>query len=182
MATKKTTNVENIESTNTSSEASVKSTAKKAQAKKFEPSETIPCRSVTYGELVLMGYKSKLLYTWANAGDVSYVEYQDLQALQSRKSRFLTEPLFVIEDEDLVSQWSGMLKSVYDKIDEEDLEKILALPVSKLKSKLKSSPEGIQKSIKSMAAAKIASGELDSISRIKAIDEVLGTELLSIIS
>ena len=157
-------------------------TAQKPKAKKkFDPSETIPCRSVTYGELVLLGYKTKLLYTWANAGDVCYVEYQDLQALQSRKSRFLTEPLFVIEDEDLVAQWSAMLKPLYDKIDEEDLDNMLKLPVAKLKSKLKSSPEGVKKSIKSMAAAKIASGEFDSIARIKAIDEVLGTELMSTI-
>lgn len=181
MATKKT-EIENIESIENKNVEEIKKPTKKAQAKKFEPSESIPCRSVTYGELVLMGYKSKLLYTWANTGDVAYVEYQDLQALQSRKSRFLTEPLFVIEDEDLVSQWSSMLKPIYDKIDEEDLEQILKLPASKLKAKLKASPEGVQKSIKSMAAAKIASGEFDSINKIKAIDEVLGTELLSTIS
>lgn len=150
--------------------------------KKFNPSDTIPCRSVTYGELVLLGYKSKLLYTWANAGDITDVEYQDLQALQSRKSKFLTEPLFIIEDEDLAAQWSGMLKPIYNKIKEEDLEELLSLSPAKLKSRLQSSPEGIQKSIKSMAAAKIASGELDSINKIKAIDEALGTELLSTIS
>ena len=177
MATKKT-NVENNEGI----ENKEQQPTKKAQAKKFEPSEAIACRSVTYGELVLMGYKSKLLYTWANAGDVAYVEYQDLQALQSRKSRFLTEPLFVIEDEDLVAQWSSMLKPIYSKIEEEDLEQMLKLPPAKLKAKLKSAPEGIQKSIKSMAAAKIASGEFDSINKIKAIDEALGTELLSTIS
>ena len=181
MATKKT-DIENMESIEETVIDNVKKPEKKTQAKKFEPSESIPCRSVTFGELVLMGYKSKLLYTWANAGDVAYVEYQDLQALQSRKSRFLTEPLFVIEDEELVSQWSNMLKPLYDKIDEEDMDEILKLPVAKLKAKLKASPEGIQKSIKSMAAAKIASGEFDSITRIKAIDEVLGTELLSTIS
>lgn len=178
----KNTEIENIESTENNIVEEPKKPTKKAQAKKFEPSEAICCRSVTYGELVLVGYKSKLLYTWANAGDVAYVEYQDLQALQSRKSRFLTEPLFVIEDEELVSQWSSMLKPLYDKISEDDLEDILKLSPSKLKAKLKASPEGIQKSIKSMAAAKIASGEFDSLNKIKAIDEVLGTELLSTIS
>lgn len=174
--------IENVESTETAKNIAEEKAVKKPQVKKFEPTESIPCRSVTYGELVLLGYKSKLLYTWANTGDVAYVEYQDLQALQSRKSKFLIEPYFVIEDEDLVAQWSGMLKPIYDKITEEDLEEILNLPVSKLKNKLKASPEGIKKSIKSMAAAKIASGEFDSITKIKAIDEVLGTELLSTIS
>lgn len=174
--------VDNIESTEQAVVETAKKSVKKVQMKKFEPSDPIACRSITFGELVLMGYKSKLLYTWANAGDVAYVEYQDLQALQSRKSKFLTEPLFIIEDEDLVAQWANMLTPIYDKIQEEDLEEILRLPAAKLKSRLKSSPEGVQKSIKSMAAAKIASGEFDSIAKIKAIDEVLGTELMSTIS
>ena len=78
----------------------VKKSPAKKQTRKFDPTETFPCRSVCYGELILEGYKSKILYTWANCGDYADVEYQDLQALQSRKSRFLTDPLFVIEDED----------------------------------------------------------------------------------
>lgn len=159
------------------SEVEASTPAKKTAPKKFAPTDTITCRSVCYGELILEGYKSKILYTWANAGDTADVEYQDLQALQSRKSTFLTAPLFIIEDEDLVKQWSNMLKPIYDKIEEEDFDKILALPVSKLKSKLKVLPEGMKTSIKSVAAAKIQSGEFDSISRIKAIDEILGTEL-----
>ena len=154
----------------------------KKSVKKFAPDDVIECRSVTYGELVLLGFKTKLLYTWANAGDVAYIEYQDLQALQSRKSKFLTEPLFVIEDEDLVNQWSSILKPVYDKIVEEDLDAILKLPVGQLKTRLKNSPKGIQQSIKSLAAAKIVSGELDSLNKIKAIDEILGTDLMSTIS
>ena len=181
MATKKTDNVQNTEVKVNDKVAAPEKPAVKS-TKKFNASDTIPCRSVTYGELVLLGYKSKLLYTWANSGDVTYVEYQDLQALQSRKSKFLTEPLFIIEDEDLAAQWSSMLKPIYSKIQEEDLEELLGLSPAKLKSRLQNSPEGIQKSIKSMAAAKIASGELDSINKIKAIDEALGTELLSTIS
>ena len=183
MATRRTTNVEVVETTEVEIETkeAPKAAPKKPQVKKFDPTETIPCRSVTYGELVMLGYKSRLLYTWANTGDVAYVEYQDLQALQSRKSKFLIEPLFVIEDEDLVAQWSNMLKPVYDKITEDDLEQMLSLPASKLKSRLKASPDGIKNSIKSMVAAKIATGEFDSITKIRAIDEVLGTELLSTI-
>lgn len=173
MATKKIDNEEVVEV--------VEKTSKKPSVKQFGPSDTIPCRSTCFGELILEGYKTKLLYTWANAGDVAYVEYQDLQALQSRKSRFLTDPLFIIEDEDLVSQWSVMLKPVYDKIDEDNLEEIMNLPLSKFKAKIKSSPDGVKNSIKRMAASKIHSGELDSIQKIKAIDELLGTELITLI-
>lgn len=179
-------NKENEVLTNEEETAKVETTTKKEtstkkQAHKFSPDDMIPCRSVTYGELLLEGFKTKALYTWANEGDVTYVEYQDLQALQSRKSRFLTDPLFIIEDEDLVSNWSSTLKSIYDKVEEENLEELLKLPVAKLKNKLKASPDGVKNSVKSMAAAKILAGEFDSLNRIKAIDEVLGTQLISMI-
>lgn len=156
-------------------------TTSKPKTRKFDPTETIPCRSVCYGELILEGYKSKMLYTWANAGDYADVEYQDLQALQSRKSAFLTKPLFIIEDEELVEQWGSMLKPIYEKIEEADMEELIKLSPTQLKKKLKGLPEGLKESVKTMAAAKIVSGELDSLNRIKAIDEVLGTELMSMI-
>ena len=159
-----------------------KKATSKPQTRKFDPTETFRCRSVCYGELILEGYKSKILYTWANCGDYTDVEYQDLQALQSRKSRFLTDPLFIIEDEELVEHWGTLLKPIYSKIEEEDIEQLLKLAPTQLKKKLKALPEGIKESIKTMAAAKIMSGELDSLNRIKAIDEVLGTELMSMIS
>lgn len=172
---------ETIEETVEEVKPTTKKNTSKKEKRKFEPTETITCRSVCYGDLILEGYKSKMLYTWANCGDYAEVEYQDLQALQSRKSAFLTKPLFVIEDEDLVEQWGSMLKPIYAKIEEEDIEQLIKLSPSQIKKKLKVMPEGIKESVKNMAAAKIVSGELDSINRIKAIDEVLKTELMSMI-
>ena len=172
---------EEVEKETVEEKTTKKTSPSKAKTRKFDPTETISCRSVCYGELILEGYKSKILYTWANYGDYADVEYQDLQALQSRKSAFLTKPLFIIEDEELVEQWGSMLKPIYEKIDEADLEQLLKLTPSQLKKKLKVLPEGFKESVKTMAAAKIVSGELDSLNRIKAIDEVLGTELMSMI-
>lgn len=178
--TKKDINEEIIAEETVKVEPQKKTTSKK-NVRKFEPTETITCRSVCYGELVLEGHKTKMLYTWADYGDHAEVEYQDLQALQSRKSAFLTQPLFIIEDEELVEQWASMLKPLYEKIEEADLEQLLKLTPTQLKKKLKGLPEGLRESVKTMAAAKIVSGELDSLNRIKAIDEVLGTELMSMI-
>ena len=46
--------------------------------KKYAPGDMIPCRSMTYGELLLTGTKSKMLYTWANYGDVTEMEFQEI--------------------------------------------------------------------------------------------------------
>ena len=149
--------------------------------RKFAPDEQIECRSITHGELVMEGKKTKLSYSWADAGDTAFVEYQDLQALQSTRSRFLLEPLFIIENEDLVDLWSATLKPIYDKLNEIDLDKFFKMSVGEIKRALVKAPIGLKNSVKSRAASIILSGELDSIARIKAIDEVLGTELLMMI-
>lgn len=148
----------------------------KKSTKKYAPEDTIECTSVTAGELILIGTKTKLQYTWSDYGDTAYVEYQDLQALQSRKSGFLTKPRFIIEDEELVEQWGSMLKPIYNKINDRNIEAMLKLTPDKFRSKLSQMPSGIKDSIKTKAAQMISSEELNDIRIIKIIDEVLGTE------
>ena len=146
--------------------------------KKYSPNDLIECRSVTGGELILIGDKSKLQYTWADYGDTAWVEYQDLQALQSRRSGFLTKPRFIIEDEILVEQWGSMLKPIYDKINTQSIEDFFALPLNKFKAQLKVMPEGLKDAVKTRAVQMIQSEELYDIRKVREIDEVLGTDFV----
>ena len=148
----------------------------KKEPKKYAPGDRIECRSVTGGELILIGKKSQLQYTWEDYGDITEVEFQDLQALQSRRSGFLTKPRFIIEDKELVEQWGSMLKPIYEKINNQDIESLFELKPVKFKAALSKMPNGIKESIKTKAAQMIASEELYDLRLIKIIDEVLGTE------
>ena len=58
-----------------------------------------------------------------------------------------------------------------------DVEKILDLPLGKFKTALKNAPNGVQQAVKNIAGEKILDGSLDSLAKIKAIDEILGTDL-----
>jgi hypothetical protein len=161
-------------------EESVEQEVKKPVAKtprKYAPDDLIPCRSVTYGELLLSAPKSKLMYVWANYNDVTEVEFQDLQALKSTRSNYLFRPRIVIEDEELVEQWSKDFKDMYSKITHVDVEEIFDLPLGKFKTALKNAPKGVQQAVKNIAGEKIMNGSLDSLAKIKAIDEILGTDL-----
>ena len=113
---------------------------------------------------------------------MSYVEYQDLQALQSMKSGFLVKPRFIIEDEDLVEQWGSMLKPIYDKIDNQDVEALLKInnPI-KFRTALVKMPDGLKETIKTKAIQMIKSEELYDIRIIKIIDEVLHTEFATML-
>ena len=167
-------------------EAEVKVTkAKKStpkEVRKYAPSDMISCRSITYGELLLPGAKTKTLYTWANYGDTTEMEFQDLQTLKSTRSSYLFKPRFIIEDEELVEQWKNDLGKIYDDIIATDVEAMFRLPANQLKAKLKKAPSGIQQAVKNLAGEKIMNGTLDSLAKIKVIDEVLGSDLKLYIS
>ena len=179
MATKKETVTEEIVETAVQEEVQVKETpaTKKVAPRKFAPDDMITCRSITYGELLLTGTKSKLLYSWANYGDTTDVEFQDLQALKSTRSSYLFRPRFIIEDEELVEQWNKELGDMYKEIVNVDVEDLFKLPLNQFKAKLKKAPKGVQQAVKNIAGEKIMNGSLDSLSKIKAIDEILGTDL-----
>ena len=171
MATKKETIVEEVEEVKTTK------TESKKTPRKYAPDDLIACRSITFGELLLSGTKSKLLYSWANYGDITEVEFQDLQALKSTRSSYLFKPRFVIEDEELVEQWGKDFADMYQNITNVDVEDLFKLPLNQFRSKLKKAPRGVQQAVKNIAGEKILNGSLDSLAKIKAIDEILGTEL-----
>lgn len=148
----------------------------KKEPRKFAQDDMILCKSVTYGELLLPGKKSKLLYIWSNYGDTTEVEFQDLQALRSTRSAYLMNPYFVIEDEELLEQWPE-LKNLYDKVAALDVDDLFNLPINQFKKRLREIPVGFKDSIKNIAGEKIRNGSLDSITKINALDEILGTEL-----
>ena len=154
-------------------------TITKKTPKKYAPTDMIECRSVTGGELILVGDKTKLHYSWADYGDTTYVEYQDLQALQSRKSGFLTLPTFIIEDEELVEQWGSMLKPIYDKINTKNIEEFFNLPVDRFESQLNVIPAGLKEAVKTRAVQMIQNDELYDIRKVRAIDKAWGTDFVA---
>ena len=150
----------------------------KSMPKKYAPTDVIECRSVTGGSLVLIGPKTHLQYEWSDYGDTAYVEYQDLQALQSRKSNFLIKPRFIIEDEELVEQWGAMLKPIYNKVTDHTIEELFELPLNKFKAQLNIMPDGLKAAVKTKAVQMIKSEELYDIRKVREIDAAWGTDFV----
>lgn len=182
MATKTTKNTEldeNIVDTEDVVEIPKKSAPAKKTPKKYAPDERIECRSVTGGELVLIGPKTGLQYSWEDYNDTAWVEYQDLQALQSRRSGFLVKPRFIIEDAELVEQWGSMLKSIYDKVNTESIEAFFELPLNKFKAQLQVMPAGLKDAIKTRAVQMINNEELYDIRKVREMDAAWGTDFVN---
>ena len=182
MATKTTTKKTELDEIEVSEEetevVTPKKTAPKKEERKYMPGDAIECRSITGGTLIMIGPKTHLEYQWSDYGDTAWVEYQDLQALYSRKSDFLTKPRFVIEDDEIVKQWGAMLKPIYDKITDQTIEELFALPLERFKSKLKNMPAGLQDAVKTKAIEMIKTEELYDIRKVREIDTAWGTDFV----
>ena len=143
----------------------------------FKPSDGILCRSITQGGLFMEGAKSHMLYEWVEYGDYTEVEYEDLAAAVRIKSQYVFGPLFIVEDDDFINEFSQLKKFYTEKYTIEDLESILMYPVDRMLEEISALPKSAKESLKVLAASSINDGALDSVKKIKALDEVLGTNL-----
>lgn len=145
--------------------------------RKFDPEDGILCRSVTVGGLCLTGIKSGMFYRWTEYGDETEVEYRDLAGMVRTKSPYIYNPQFVIDDEDFIAEFPQLQKFYEDSYTITDLESILSLPVQDMIANIEQLPGGAKETIKNIASSQIADGRLDSVRKIKALDDIFGTEL-----
>jgi hypothetical protein len=85
--------------------------------------------------------------------------------------------MIIIEDEDICEEWKADLGALYDNLQQVDLKELFKLPNRQFVSQLKKLPEGMKSTVQNMAYAMIQEGTLYDLRVIKAIDEILGTEL-----
>lgn len=154
-------------------------TIKKQNVKKsFKDTDLIKCVSVTVGKLIMIGQKSEDKYTWDGMNDVTEVEYRDLMAAIRKHSALVFKPRFVIEDKDFLAQ-NPEIEELYGSLyTPEDINKILDLSADKMKDYIEQMPQGAKDALLGIAIQKIDRGQLDSIQRIKVIDEIFGTQML----
>ena len=181
MATTKKSTVETEDIIDTVED--VKPTPKRAvKTVKHDPNEYIRCRSVRFGELILIGPKTRTPYKWLNEGDVAEVEYQDLMSWKALRHKYLFEPMIIIEDEEIVEEWSADLGKLYADLQYIDVKALFQLPHRQFVAQLKKLPVGMKTTVQNMAYAMIQDGTLYDLRIIKAIDEILGTELIMMIN
>lgn len=177
MANAKNSTIETEEIIETEEVVEAKPAQKKANKVKHDPNEYIPCRSVRFGELILIGPKTHAPYRWANEGDIAEVEYQDLMSWKALRHKYLFEPMIIIEDDDIVEEWSADLGKLYAEIQDIDVKALFKLPHRQFVAQLKKLPAGMKSTIQNMAYSMIQDRTLYDLRIIDSIDEILGTEL-----
>lgn len=148
------------------------------EKKKFNPTDMIPCVSITAGEMFYIGSKSQTLYTFANIDDTVEIEFRDLDYAARSKDKIMFKPRFIVQDADFVAL-HPILDNIYSSLyTNKDLKDILKLSPSQMEKVITSLPEGAKDSIKTIAATMVDNGTLDSIQRVKVLDSIFDTEML----
>lgn len=151
---------------------------KKVEKRKFADTDTIECQSIVAGELGMIGIKSKINYTWAGRGDVTEVEYQDLVSAVRSSKKHVFQPYFIIKDEDFLAQFPRVKEVYASMYSLEDLKDVFKLAPAQMKKTITSLPEGAKQSIKNIASSMISNGSLDSVQKIKILDEIFDTKFM----
>ena len=145
--------------------------------KVFDPNEGVLCRSVTHGQLFVDGIKTGMKYTFFDYDDEAEIEYRDLVALIRARDKAVYNPRFIVEDEDFINEYPALKKFYKEHFSTKNIKEILNMPERQMKDAISKLPPGAVETLKSIAVNQIANGELDSIKKIKVLDEAFNTDL-----
>lgn len=150
----------------------------KVEKKKFNPKDMIPCVSITPGEMFYIGSKSEELYTFADIDDVVEIEFRDLDYAARSKDAMMYKPRFIVQDKDFMALHPALDEAYGSLYSIKDLKDILKQTPDQMQKSISSLPEGAKDSIKTIAATMVDNGTLDSVRKVKVLDEIFGTEML----
>lgn len=147
------------------------------EKKVFQQSDGVKCRSVVSGHLYVEGLKTGIIYSFMDYGDESELEYRDLVAAVRSKDKSVYEPRFVVDDPDFLAEFPALDDFYSKRFTTKDIRTILNMSDAEMKDAIDKLPSGAKESLKTLAAKLVTAGELDSMKKIKTLDEIFGTSL-----
>lgn len=143
--------------------------------KTFTDSDYILCRSVCFGGLNIT-CQSGNSYEFRDYDAECEINYRDLVSLIRKGSDHVFLPRFIILDEDLLEDFP-QVKRAYEKMyTTQDLIEIMNLPRSRMKAEIAKLPTATKNVMCKMIATEIASGRLDSISKVRDLSEIFNSD------
>jgi len=151
----------------------------------------ISVKSNRFGELIYINHKTGDETRWENFGDVQPLSVGDLRAMKAKQLTFFKENWITIEGiEDADDDYDDVeIEEIYEALqisqyyDEylcpKDINKVFNWTTDEMKNKIPRMTKSVKESILVRANELIKLNILDSMSKVKALEEVLGCELTS---
>lgn len=163
-----------------------KAPAKKKQVK-LDDTILVNVKSNTFGKLIYVNPRTGDRTVWDHYGDVQTLSMGDLRAMKGTQRAFYENQWIFIVDiadgdyEDVSADdiYKALLVSQYYKnvIDPSNFAKVFTMDTDKIKERVAMMSKGARLNLIVAAGTAIKNGQLDSLKRIKTLEEVLGCEL-----
>ena len=183
MATSKTKDTVAVEATEPAE--SKKSAAKKNV--KLDDTVLINVKSNTFGTLFFKNPRTGDSTTWSHFGDVQQVTMGDLRAMKGNQRAFYENQWIYIVDvedegyEDVTAEdiCKVLMVTQYYKnvLDPDNFSQIFTWPEEKVRERVAMMNAGAKLNLLVAANTAIKNGTLDSLKRIKVLEDILGCEL-----
>lgn len=158
---------------------------------RLDDSVSILVSSNVFGLLTYINHKTGDKYQWSKIGEVQSLYVSDIRAMKSNQQRFLEENWILIEGiADLDEDYDGVdIDDVYealqishyykDRLCPKDIGEIFNWSAADIKIKVPKMTQTVKESLVIRANELIKSEILDSIVKVKALEEALNCELAS---
>lgn len=143
----------------------------------------IPCMSnVSVGKLVYASKRQNgYVVEWSKYTEIQYIELGELVAMKSTALGFFTENLIIIPDEfeykDEVLKYLHVERYYENAAEPGSMKKLLNAPIDAMVKRIEAMGEVSKKSLTNYVINAVESGEIDSLKRIKALEEALDCKL-----
>lgn len=174
--TRKTTSTP-IEATQTEALVVGGATTKEYVAKDIDQNQYITVRNGFQGQLVYKSRKTGEVYIWDKFGDEQEMELLELKNAKNSYKSFFTNNWFMF-DESWVIDYLGVRQFYKNAISIDGFDDIFKMSPAELKETIAALSDGQKKSVAYRAKELITSKEIDSLSVIDALEEVLNIELI----
>lgn len=153
----------------------VKETVRK-QKKKLNRDDLIVVMNNTAGRLAHGSRKTGQEWLFTEYGQTDEMELSELVTLNNSSPAMLREPWLLILDDEAV-EYLGLKKLYENVLTEDEMEEFFNSDLEQMEKLLDKLPKGMKELIAGLAKKKVEDNTLDSISKIKLIEEKLKVTL-----
>ena len=179
--TTKITDTETIESEvqteQTTEAASVRKKRKPIVAKDIDPNQYVTVRNGFQGTLVYRSSRTGERFVWDEFGSEQEMELMELKNAKSSHKGFFINNWFMF-DEEWIIDYLGVRQFYKHALTIDHFDDIFSKKPSEIKKIISELSEGQKRSIAYRAKELIAAKEIDSLSKITALEGSLGIELI----
>lgn len=141
-----------------------------------ERTREIPVRSCINGRVIYKSKKTGATYKWLEKGAYEILTIDELLNMESQSQKFLHSSWLMVDDEEVIEAFN--LQELYDLVAKvEDIDSFINMSLGEQKQIYNKLPKSLQNQVYNHIYNKVESGEIDSKSKIRELEELVQMEL-----